>query len=680
MGIESSTRKYVVKRFPHASHWRRRRTLSPSSDSRESMTAVSSALQYGHFMGVLAGNDALRAGGLPHAVHRMATAQPGHFGRHALEGLVVLRRVQHIGDEIGEVLRLGEAKTARRHRRRADADAAGDERLLRIVRDGVLVYRDVRLAQRVFRVLARDVPGTQVEQEHMALGAPGHDAQPAGSERLRHLARIGDHLLLIGLELGFQRLLERHRLGGDDVHQRAALQAGEDGGIDRLFMFGLHQDEPAARAAQGLVRRAGDEVGDAHRARIFTGGDKPGVMRHVHHEVGADLLRHAADALEVYAQRIGGCAGENQLGLVLARNALERGVIDLFLVVQPVAQHVEPPAAHVHGRAVRKVAAHRQRHAEKGIPWLHRGEEHRLIGLRARAGLHVGGIVVNVGTEQLSHAVDRKLLCDIDEFAAAVIALARIALGVLVGELRPLSGEHRRARVVLRGDQLDVVFLALIFLLDRRPQFRVDFMQRLAGIELLSIARRSESGILALHSRKRDQLLFCNNRSNVKELQVSHLMLRVIALASVVAVAGCHRQADAPGDAPSNLKVTPGEALVTVSWDQQADLTYWIFFQAGSTVTAAAPGVPLIFDAHSPRVVFPLANGTQYAFVMNSTNRDSRGGPSTPVALAVPRLAGASWTPGVPLGSPPRNLNGVSYGAALNRIVAVGDAGTIFAG
>ena len=71
------------------------------------MTAVSSALQYGHFMGVLAGNDALRAGGLPHAVHRMATAQPGHFGRHALEGLPVLRRVQHIGDEIGEVLRLG---------------------------------------------------------------------------------------------------------------------------------------------------------------------------------------------------------------------------------------------------------------------------------------------------------------------------------------------------------------------------------------------------------------------------------------------------------------------------------------------------------------------------------------------------------------------------------------------
>ena len=111
-------------------------------------------------------------------------------------------------------------------------------------------------------------------------------------------------------------------------------------------------------------------------------------------------------------------------------------------------------------------------------------------------------------------------------------------------------------------------------------------------------------------------------------------MLRVIALASLVALAGCHRQADAPSDAPTGLKVEEGDGQVTVSWDQQPGLTYWIFFQAGSTVTAAAPGVPLIFDAQSPRVVFPLTNATQYAFVMNATNHDSKAGPSTPVALA----------------------------------------------
>jgi hypothetical protein len=162
-------------------------------------------------------------------------------------------------------------------------------------------------------------------------------------------------------------------------------------------------------------------------------------------------------------------------------------------------------------------------------------------------------------------------------------------------------------------------------------------------------------------------------------------MLRAMALASLIALAGCHRQADAPGDAPAGLTVAPGDGQVTVSWVQQPGLTYWIFFQAGGTVTAAAPGVPLIFDAQSPRVVFPLANGTQYAFVMNATNQDSRAGPSTPVMTQTPRLAGASWTSGLPLG--PQNLNGVAYGPTTNRIVAVGNSApgtpptpTIFAG
>ena len=162
-------------------------------------------------------------------------------------------------------------------------------------------------------------------------------------------------------------------------------------------------------------------------------------------------------------------------------------------------------------------------------------------------------------------------------------------------------------------------------------------------------------------------------------------MLRVIALVSLVALAGCHRQADAPSEAPTGLNVEEGDGQVTVSWDQQPGLTYWIFFQAGGTVTAAAPGVPLIFDAQSPRIVFPLTNATQYAFVMNATNHDSKAGPSTPVALAVPRLAGAKWTSGAALGA--QNLNGVAYGPTTKKIVAVGNSvpgtpptPTIFAG
>jgi photosystem II stability/assembly factor-like uncharacterized protein len=155
-------------------------------------------------------------------------------------------------------------------------------------------------------------------------------------------------------------------------------------------------------------------------------------------------------------------------------------------------------------------------------------------------------------------------------------------------------------------------------------------------------------------------------------------MFRVMALASLIMLASCHRQAAAPADAPTGLAVAPGDGQVTVTWDQQPGLTYWIFFQAGDTVTAAAPGVPLLFDVQSPRIVFPLVNLTQYAFVMNATKDDSRAGPASAVVMAVPRLSGSSWTSGLSLG--PQDLNGVAFNPTLNRLVAVGNAGTIFAG
>ncbi|MNR44209.1 hypothetical protein D3C85_1629200 [compost metagenome] len=71
-------------------------------------------------------------------------------------------------------------------------------------------------------------------------------------------------------------------------------------------------------------------------------------------------------------------------------------------------------------------------------------------------------------------AVDGQLLGDIDVLAAAVVALAGIALGVLVGQLAALRLHHARAGVVLGGDQLDVVFLALRLGLHRGPQCVVE--------------------------------------------------------------------------------------------------------------------------------------------------------------------------------------------------------------
>ena len=84
-------------------------------------------------------------------------------------------------------------------------------------------------------------------------------------------------------------------------------------------------------------------------------------------------------------------------------------------------------------------------------------------------GLHVGVI----GAKQLLDTVDGQLLGHVHVFAAAVVAFARVAFGVLVGEHRALCFQHARAGVIFRGDELDVVFLALLFALDGGKQFIV---------------------------------------------------------------------------------------------------------------------------------------------------------------------------------------------------------------
>ncbi len=154
------------------------------------------------------------------------------------------------------------------------------------------------------------------------------------------------------------------------------------------------------------------------------------------------------------------------------------------------------------------------------------------------------------------------------------------------------------------------------------------------------------------------------------------MYFRVLAVTSLITLGGCHFQADPPGDAPSNVQVTAGDGQVVVIWDQQPELTYWIFYQPGSSVTPAAPGVPLVFGAISPRVVTGLVNETQYAFIMNATNNDSKAGPNSPVMRQTPRLAGDTWNSGTAFTT--TNLNGIAFNGS--RLVVVGDSATIFAG
>ena len=118
--------------------------------------------------------------------------------------------------------------------------------------------------------------------------------------------------------------------------------------------------------------------------------------------------------------------------------------------------------------AVRQVAAVREVHAEHGVAGLQQRQVDAHVGLRAGVRLHVDVI----GAEQLLGARDRQRLRDVHEFAAAVIALAGIALGVLVRHHRAGGFEHRGADEVFRRDQLEPFFLPPRFVRRSRRRCR----------------------------------------------------------------------------------------------------------------------------------------------------------------------------------------------------------------
>ncbi len=275
--------------------------------------------------------------------------------------------------------------------------------------------------------------------------------------------RLGvlDHVLRIDLEIRTQRLGERNRLGRDHMHQRAALQTREDRRVQFLGQrLVIAQDQAAARAAQRLVRGGGRDMRMRHRGGMHAAGHQPCEMRHVDHQVGADLVGDLAETLEVPGARIGRSAGDDQFWphlLGLFRHRIH--VDDLVLAPHRVVLRLEPFAGHVDRRAVGEMSAGGEIEAHEGIAGLQQRQKHRLVHLAAGIRLHIG----KARAEQLLGALDRQRFDDVDPFAAAVIAVARIAFGIFVGQHRALRFQYRAADDVFRRDQLDLVALAAEF-------------------------------------------------------------------------------------------------------------------------------------------------------------------------------------------------------------------------
>ena len=113
-------------------------------------------------------------------------------------------------------------------------------------------------------------------------------------------------------------------------------------------------------------------------------------------------------------------------------------------------------AREVRGRAVGEVAAVVEGHAHDGVSRLGEDRLGGVVCLGARVRLDV----CETSAKELLHTVTREVLDLVDRPAAAVVAVARKALCVLVGERGPNGLHHRERDEVLGGDELDGVALS----------------------------------------------------------------------------------------------------------------------------------------------------------------------------------------------------------------------------
>jgi hypothetical protein len=116
---------------------------------------------------------------------------------------------------------------------------------------------DADLVEPVLGLLAIQFRLAEVAEHEMHVGPAGeHRHAVAGAEQLLgHRLGAGDRAALALAELLGLRDAERDRLAGDDVHERAALLAGEHRGVDLLAVLLAAEDQPRRARRRGSCGR-----------------------------------------------------------------------------------------------------------------------------------------------------------------------------------------------------------------------------------------------------------------------------------------------------------------------------------------------------------------------------------------------------------------------------------------
>jgi hypothetical protein len=164
-------------------------------------------------------------------------------------------------------------------------------------------------------------------------------------------------------------------------------------------------------------------------------------------------------------------------------------------------------------------------------------------------------------------------------------------------------------------------------------------------------------------------------------MSLKKFALITAALAILIHLGGCSGGKGSPADYPQDFKVVAADASAIATWTMEPDVEYWIFYGPGDSITTSnwvTSAGTVLAKVTSPRVVGNLVNGRTYSFTINGRKDGGPGGSGAPTQVAVPRLAGGTWTTGTPLGT--GKLNGIAAGLTIAGVtnVVVGSGGAIY--
>lgn len=440
--------------------------------ARHSTSRAAAVGVAGEVVGVIIGLVRVVIGG-----DRPQTHELTHLAADGGDPAGVIVVLEGVRDPVADVDHVGPVAATGGDRGSPDANTAGDERRPLLAGHRVLVGSDARAREDLLRVLAGVLPIGQIDEHQVIVRPTADEPEAAAHQGGGQDVGVVPNRLHVGAEVRLERLTECHRLARDDVHQRTTLRAREDGGVEPLHEVGPSERHATARTTEGLVRRGRDVVAERERRQVQAGGNEPREVSHVADQDRTDLVRDGAEGGEVPGARVGRSASHDQLGLLMLGDGADLVEVEEASRVDVVVHRAVELAGGVRRGAMREVAAVAEVEPHQAVTRLERGEVDSGVGLGTGVGLNVHAPAVLGQAEELQGTSTGDVLDRIHVVAAAVVALAGQAFGVLVGEDGADCREHRARHVVLRRDELEVVTLTPLFRCDSRSHFRINQMQ-----------------------------------------------------------------------------------------------------------------------------------------------------------------------------------------------------------